>query len=135
MEIQEGGHRYELIRHNAQYNNMHLDTRFKIDSNCVEDAVNHLDDCTKNPTVALLARKKARSNNYPEFFKRNLNDIYKLTPVRDAYDIFRTKFSFMYPKTGKARKLLINTESIVLNYVKPIKKDFKRTVIKLLCKI
>ena len=98
---------------------------------CTDDAINHLIDCKENPTIGLLARKKHRTNNYPDCFKRNLKDLYKSKHVKEADDAFKETFASLYPKTGKARKFLIETNSIVLNYVKPIKKNMRRTLFKL----
>lgn len=135
MEIIEGGCRYESIRNNAFWNNASLDTKFHPDASDCEQAVNHLIDCKKQPTVALLARKKYRTNNYPDFFTRNLFELYESSKsVQNADMAYRQTFNKLYPKTGKARKLLINNESIVLNYVKPIQKTFKRILIKLASK-
>ena len=110
-------------------------TRFHPDASDCEQAVNHLIDCKNQPTVALLARKKYRTNNYPDFFRRNLFEMYESSKsVQNADIAYRQTFNKLYPKTGKARKLLINNESIVLNYVKPIQKTFKRILIKLASK-
>jgi hypothetical protein len=135
MEIIEGGCKYETIRNNAFWNNANLDTRFHPDASDCEQAVNHLIDCKNQPTIALLARKKYRTNNYPDFFRRNLFEMYESSKsVQNADIAYRQTFNKLYPKTGKARKLLINNESIVLNYVKPIQKTFKRILIKLASK-
>ena len=135
MEIIEGGCRYEKIRHNAHWNNVTLDTRLRPEKSDINTAINHLVDCKENPTVALLARKKYRTNNYPQYFKRNLFDLYKSSKaLRNADLAYRETFNSLYPKTGKARKLLINNESIVLNYVKPIEKTIKRSLIKFISK-
>ena len=130
-EIMDGGIRFESVRRNAYWNNAHLDTRFRVAKDCTDDAINHLIDCKENPTIGLLARKKHRTNNYPDCFKRNLKDLYKSKHVKDADNAFKETFASLYPKTGKARKFLIERNSIVLNYVKPIKKNLRRTLFKL----
>ena len=115
-EIMDGGIRFESVRRNAYWNNAHLDTRFRVAKDCTDDAINHLIDCKENPTIGLLARKKHRTNNYPDCFKRNLKDLYKSKHVKDADNAFKETFE---------------TNSIVLNYVKPIKKNLRRTLFKL----
>ena len=85
----------------------------------------------ENPTIGLLARKKHRTNNYSDCFERNLKDLYKFKQVKAADNAFKETFASLYPKTGKARKFLIETNSIVLNYVKPIRKNLRRTLFKL----
>lgn len=135
MEIITGGCKYENIRNNAYWNNAHLDTRFHTKDFGIEASLEHLIDCKNNPTIALLARKKYRTNNYPEFFQRNISELYGSSKkIRKADMAYRQTFDMLYPKTGKARKLLINNESIVLNYVKPIQKTLKRTLIKIASK-
>ncbi len=127
--------KYEKIKHNAYWNNVLLDTRFRPEESDISTAINHLVDCKNKPTVALLARKKYKTKNYPEYIKRNLFDLYKSSKsVRKADIAYRENFYSLYPKTGQARKLLIKNESIVLNYVKPIEKTIKRSLIKLLSK-
>ena len=135
METILGGSRYEKIKHNAFWNNVTLDTRFRPEESDINTAINHLIDCKNKPTVALLARKECRTNNYPQYFKRNLFELYKSSRgLRNADLAYRETFNSLYPKTGKARKLLIKNESIVLNYVKPIEKTIKRSFIKLISK-
>lgn len=136
METILGGCRYENIRYNAHWNNISLDTKFHPDASDVSTVINHLEDCKNFPTVALLARKKYRTNNYPDCFTRNLFELYESSKsVQNADIAYRETFNKLYPKTGKARKLLINNESIVLNYIKPIQKTFKRTLIKIMSKL
>ncbi|DAA88413.1 TPA: hypothetical protein CPT87_04985 [Candidatus Gastranaerophilales bacterium HUM_5] len=130
-EIMDGGCRFERVRRNAYWNNAHLDTRFRVSKDFTDDAINHLIDCKENPTIGLLARKKHRTNNYPDCFERNLKDLYKFKHVKAADNAFKETFVSLYPKTGKARKFLIETNSIVLNYVKPIRKNLRRTLFKL----
>lgn len=133
--IIQGFNRYNKLKYNAYWNNAHLDSRFRMTDDLLDDAVNHLNDCRKNPTRGLLARKKFRTNNYPDCYKRNLNDLYKNEAVKTADNAFKEKFSSLYPKSGKVRKFLIKSESIVLDYVKPVKKNFRRTLFKMFGKI
>ncbi len=130
-EIIEGGFRYESVRSRAFWNNAHLDTRFHINHDTVQDGVAHLEDCKQNPTVGLLARKKFHTDNYPHYYKRNLAELRGSRYFSEAEKSFKDTFTSMYPRTGKARKFLINSESIVLNYVKPIKKTLGRMLFKL----
>lgn len=130
-EIIEGGFRYESVRSRAYWNNAHLDTRFHITHDAVQDGIAHLEDCRENPTIGLLARKKFRTNNYPPLYKRNLAELRNSKYFSDAEQNFKDTFTSMYPKTGKARKFLIDSESIVLNYVKPIQKTLRRMLFKL----
>lgn len=135
METILGGCRYENIIYNAHWNNISLDTKFHPDASDVSTAINHLEDCKNFPTVALLARKKYRTNNYPDYFQRNLYELYNSSKwVRNADREYRENFHSMYPKTGNIRKFLINSESIVLDYVKPVKKTFKRAFMKMINK-
>ena len=136
MEMFDGCTRYDNIKRNAYWNNVHLDSRFHPTADEVETAIEHLKDCHNNPTVSLIARRKYRTNNYPDCFQRNLKEVYDASAwVRRADSAYRNRFAELYPKTAKARKLLIKTQSIVLNCVKPIEKGLKRSFIKLISKI
>ena len=127
---------FENIRCNAYKNNLVLDTSFHPEGSDIETVITHLNDCKNKPTVALLARKNTRTHNYPDYFKRNLQELYSSSSsIRKADLAYREEFKSLYPKTGKARRLLIKDESIVLSYVKPIQKNIKRTILKFLSKI
>ena len=98
MEISVGGRRYENIRQNAYWNNVHLDSKFRPEKDEISDAVKHLEDCRKLPTVALLARKEARTNYYPDYFHRNLEKIYReSSAVRHADKAYRENYKSLYP--------------------------------------
>lgn len=130
-EYIDGGYSYARIRNNAYWNNVHLDTRASITDFEVTDAVAHLNDCRQNPTIGLLARKNYTTHRYPDNFQKNLSDLYEYKRVCDADRAYRQRFNELYPHTGKMRKFLIKTESIVLDYVKPVTKNFQRTIFKM----
>ena len=127
----EGGLRYENIRSNAYWHNVHLDTSFRPDADARETAIKHFEDCKSKPTVALLASKKSETNHYPDFKKRNERILMQNPKVKETRDSFEKTFNKNYPKTGKARKYLIDKESIVLNYVKPRAKTLGRMLFKI----
>lgn len=131
-EYIEGGNRFSRINYNAYWANAHLDTRFHINKDAVDENYKHLRDCINHPTTGLLAGKKHQTLNYEWYYYRNLRDLLKIPEIQQSVDTFNTKFEKLYPKTGKARLYLINTESTVLNYVKPIKKTFRRMFFKLM---
>ena len=131
-ETELGGSRFGRINHNAYWANAHLDTRFHIDVDMIDDNYNHLQDCIKHPTTGLLAAKKNRTYNYPDCYERNFQELMSVPKMKNSADAFVNKFHKLYPKTAKARNFLINTDSIVLNYVKPIKKSLRRTLFRLL---
>lgn len=130
----DGGYRFARVANNAFWNNVHLDTRCNVNHSCIEDAVAHLNDCRENPTIGLLARKKYRTNNYPEHFRENLLNIYSYDRVRNADKAFKSRFKNLYPETAKMRKFLIASESIVLDSVKPIKKNSERLLFSIINK-
>ncbi len=127
--------RFDKIKYNAYWNNAHLDSRMRVTKDLVDDAVSHLNDCINNPTIGLLARKKFRTYNYPDCFKRNLEDLHKYKSVQTADQAFNDHFSALYPRTGNARKFLINSKSIVLDYVKPLNKSLRRAFFKMFNRI
>lgn len=131
MEYTEGGLCYENIRSNAYWHNVHLDTRFRPHNDVVEDTIRHYEDCKQNPTVALLARKKSETNNYPDFKIRNEHIMEKNPEVKAAKDSFEKAYNELYPKTKNARKYLIDKEFVTLNYVKPRVRTFGKMLFKL----
>lgn len=130
LEIGVSSH-FDRIKSNAYWANAHLDTRFHIDPNMIDSNYNHIQDCINHPTTGLLAARKYRTNNYPDCYERNLKELLSEPRMKKSVDTFLNKFDELYPKTGKARNFLINSDSIVLNYVKPIKKSLRRTIFKL----
>ena len=131
MEYTEGGFRYENIRSNAYWHNVHLDTRFRPHKDVMEDTIRHFEDCKQHPTVALLARKKSETNNYPDFKMRNEHIMEKNPEVKAAKDSFEKAYNELYPKTKNARKYLIDKEFVTLDYVKPRVKTFGKMLFKL----
>lgn len=127
-----GGSRFDRINSNAYWANAHLDTRFHIDSDMIDDNYKHLQDCINHPTTGLLAARKNRTYNYPDCYDRNLKELLEIPQMKNSADIFVNKFNKLYPKTAKARLYLMNSDSIVLHYVKPIKKSIRRTIFRLL---
>ena len=103
MGIIENRFMYEKIKNNAYRNNISLDTKLHPNISNIRIALNHLVDCKNAPTIALLARKKYRTNNYPDYFQRNLNELYNSSKwVRNADNAYRENFHAMYPiKQGK----------------------------------
>ena len=130
-EYIEGGSRFDRINHNAFWSNAHLDTRLRIDKDSISDNYNHIQNCIDNPTTGLLAGKKHKTINYPMHYARNQRDLFQFSEMQQVNNTFVSKFKKLYPKTGNARLFLINNENIVLNYVKPIKKTFRRMIFKL----
>ena len=135
MDVGFGGSRYDNIKSNAYWANVHLDTRLAADSEFAFHIADHLNDCTEQPTVGLLARQKYKTNNYPFHYQNNLKDFFEMEEVKLANDKFNNTFDKLYPKTGKLRKRLIKSGSIKLNYVNPIEKNLRRTFIKIFSKV
>lgn len=130
-EIIDGGYCYENIRRNAYWYNAHLDTTFRPDVDFADTFISHYGDCKENSTLGLLARKTTETKNYPHLKLRNEELYNRFEGVREAKDSFEKTFNKNYPKTGKARKYLIDKEFVVLDYVKPLAKTFGRKMFKL----
>ena len=124
-----GAGRFYNIKRNA-YFAQKFDTRLLPDPDFAEDIVKHINDCKEHPTTGLLARQMYKTNNYPEFYKRNEKMYYNMDEVKLANKNLIDTYNKLYPKTGFVRKKLIESGSIVLNYVKPIKKNLNRCLIK-----
>ena len=133
-EIIDGGYCYENIRHNAYWYNVHLDTRLKPDADFADTFIKHYDNCKENSTIALLARKKSETNHYSLFKLRNEELYNRFEGVREARDSFEKTFNKNYPKTGQARKFLIDKEFIVLDSIKPRVKTLSKFLFKMLGK-
>ena len=119
---------HNSITANAYWYYERLDSRSKINKDNVQDIVKHFDDCTKNPTRGLIARKMCETNYYPYYLKRNLSDLKNFEEARTAEESFKKCYNTMYPKTGKLREFLIDSRSIVLHTVKPIEKTLRRAL-------
>ncbi len=124
-----GGSRFDDIKSRAFYAQK-FDTRLAPDPDFADDIIQHIRDCEQHPTTGLLARKRYKTNNYPYYYSRNKKMYYNMEEIKRANNIFIDKYNKLYPKTGFARKKLIETGSITLNYVKPIKKNLSRCLIK-----
>ena len=127
-----GGCNYAQERYNAYWHNVHLDTILTPDVNDVRDSIKHLQDCKKNPTVGLLARKCCETNNYPNSKMRNMDLLMRNSKLKKLSDSFETSFEKeLYPKTHKIRKYLIEKEFVVLDYVKPRVKTIGKALFKM----
>ena len=138
MEIADGFSRFDSIKRNAYWHHIHLDTRFRVSADDVSDTLDHLDDCINHPTTGLIARRQALKDklNYPEFYKRNQIEMFKLPKVAQKNDSFEKKFNELYPKTGSLRKNLIDKQRITFSYLSKPKMSFLQKIsLKLLSKI
>lgn len=121
------------IKFNAFWSNKYLSTKGNISQNrkAVKQVLNHMNDCYTSPTIGLLARKKHDLLLDKSIKRKNLKILKKeVEAYRNIKNAFKKKFDYLFKKTGKARKFLISSESIVLDKVKPIKKDFGRKIFK-----
>ena len=130
-----GSDRFYDIKNNAYWANIHLKSKLPADKCAAEDVADHINDCSKHPTQGMLAREWSKPDRYSSYYRRNKADYSRFDCVKCANDSFKSKYNELYPRTGSTRKKLIESGSIVLDTVKPIKKDFKRTLIKLYSKI
>lgn len=122
-----------MLKFNAFWSNKYLSTKCNISKNekAVKQVLNHLKDCYNVPTIGLLARKKHDLLSDNSIKRKNLKILKKeVEAYRHIKKAFKKKFDFLFKNTGKARKFLISSESIVLDKVKPIKKDFGRKIFK-----
>lgn len=101
-------------------------SRLEIDLNMTE----HLQDCIKNPTIGLLARKQTETNNFPHQKENNRYILRTSNKYNSLSSSFADTFVSQYPKTGKARMFLIDNNYLALNEIKPIIKDIKRYLFK-----
>ena len=131
MPINTDYREIDFIKLNAMVSNGLLDSKYEASPSLSQYAEFHLEDCKENSTIGLLARQNERTNDYPKMRKHNLNILNNVDSFKKEDKEFKDMYNDMYPKTGKVRKQLIKHESIVLDEVKPIKKDFTRTFIKL----
>ena len=94
--------------------------------------VQHMKDCIMLPTTGLLARENYKRYLRPGRYERNLNIIRKKSDEYNAAKKnFDKRFKELYPKTGAARRFLINSGSIVIEKIKPIKNTIERSLFKL----
>ncbi len=131
MELEIGSNPYSHYRSNAYWSRVHLDTRFKPDADDAQSIIDHLRDCTENPTRGLIARREVtKKPHYPGYYERNKSILAKMPEVKQQHDLFEKTFKKLYPKTGKARKALINNQNVFFRYVKPKMDDFTKAIFK-----
>lgn len=125
----------DFMKMNAQLSNDLLDTPYQFVPKLTHYAEAHIEDCKENPTIGLLARQHAKTNDYPNMARENMALLHQQDSFEKVDNEFKQVFKDTYPKTNKVRRQLIKKESIVLDEVKPIKKDFTRTMIKFFGKL
>lgn len=126
-----GTGKFDNIRTNAQLSNGIIDSPFTFNHQLTRSAKNHLKDCKENPTLGLLARQNQKTNDYPKNARINMAMLNTQYAFVRADNEFKEICKDMYPKTNKVRRQLIKKESIILDDIKPIKKNIARTMIKL----
>ena len=116
--------KHENIKSNAYWSRVHFDTTFIPDIDDTNIYKAHLEDCEKHPTTGLLAKRKyidKKKMNYPECAWRNK----KIMEREPEIDVLRKsvneKINKLYPRTKNIRKHIINTDRVVLDFVKPKK--------------
>ena len=125
----------DFMKMNAQLSNDLLDTPYQFVPKLTHYAEAHIEDCKENPTIGLLARQHVKTNDYPNMGRENMAWLRQQDSFEKVDNEFKQVFKDTYPKTNKVRRQLIKKESIVLDEVKPIKKDFTRTMIKFFGKL
>lgn len=125
----------DFMKMNAQLSNDLLDTPYQFVPKLTYYAEAHIEDCKENPTIGLLARQHVKTNDYPNMARENMALLRQQDSFEKVDNEFKQVFKDTYPKTNKVRRQLIKKESIVLDEVKPIKKDFTRTMIKFFGKL
>lgn len=106
------------IKNNASWYNYRLDSKYNPGRNAADDAMRHFQDCEKHPTTALLARKATEKYNLPSMHERNKKLLLEYPNVKNASDSFEATYKVLYPRTGEARKFLIEKKLVVLDKVK-----------------
>lgn len=129
----DGGSPFEKVRYNAFWHNAHLDTTLSVNRGQMEDTLNHLDDCIKNPTIGLLARREAAKNvpNYDTFY-RNEQTMFSYPEVRRKNSILERRIEALYPRTADLRNKLIDSKRVILRYVKPKMSMPRKLILKFL---
>lgn len=132
MLIETGHRKYLSIKSHAFWNNVHLDSRLRLNEDAIVDAREHLKDCIKTPTIGLIARKETRPRiYYPVHYERNLKKLNEFPEVQNLQEIFRTKLTKLYPKTKNIRRKLIESQRIVLEGIKPKMTKVQKLIFKL----
>lgn len=128
--------KYQIKKYNAKMHNNNLDNPFGISRKNIKYTLNHLKDCTQNPTVGLLARKKFETHKYPFIsYKKNYEELFSNFSIKYAEKIFQQRYKNLYNKTGRIRKILINNKNIELDKIKPVQKTLKRKIYSIFAKI
>ncbi len=128
--------KYQIQKYNAKMHNNNLDNPFGISRKNIKYTLNHLKDCTQNPTVGLLARKQFETHKYPFIsYKKNYEELFSNFSIKYAEKIFQQRYKNLYNKTGRIRKILINNKNIELDKIKPVQKTLKRKIYSIFAKI
>ena len=121
------------IINNAMAYNANLDTRVPFTEEKLGAANKHIDDCMKNPTRGLIARRATRRGipqheryfenektmlSFPEFSKKN--------------QLFEDTFEKLYPKTAGVRADLIENMLVTFDNVTPKLSKFRKFILKTL---
>ena len=119
------------IKCNAYWTNVVLNSKEPMNKQNLETVYAHIDDCIEYPTIGLLARKKFGVSQNKDVYQKQKKILQKNSRVSFLEEAFSSLFTSFYPRTGNARKYLIESGSIGLDKTKPIKHDFKRNFFKL----
>lgn len=120
--------KYENVKYNAYWSRVHIDTRLMPDEYDLGTYKAHLQDCEKNPTVGMLARKKyinSKPMNYPECAKRNIHILERQPEIDSLKKDIENKINKLYPKTKHIREYIIDNKRVVLDYIEKNKKYTK----------
>ena len=125
MEIEMGPIvQHENVIRNACWARAAIDTRLKADMDSVIDYNKHLQDCEKNLTIGMLARKKyitGRPMSHPEAARHNMRYINRYPIIEELQKNVKSNIEKFYPKTRFAREYIINNDRVLLESIKKIK--------------
>ena len=125
MEIISGGiDRFERIKRNAYWANVHLDTSLQPEFDDVNDYKAHLNDRIKNPTIGALADHKyisGKSHNYSFDFYQNKKIIDATPEIRKLKQDLTNKIQEFHSKSRKIREHIVASDRLDLDFVKKSK--------------
>lgn len=125
--------RFKIIRTRAERVITALDTPLSPDGDSAKYLADHLRDCLKHPTTGLMAYNDAfisRGQNYPVYFRKNLETVKKFPDIKNLMDTLNDKLKELYPKTRKARDFIIESNRIKFDAIEETKHNFRRLVFK-----
>lgn len=108
----------KVCKNSYQYNKI-LNDSIQLTEDACKSAIAHLDDCIRNSTIGLVARRTCQKDDLNWCYLFNEKEFLSYPKSKAKNDVFESQLNQNYPKTRDLRESLIYQKRVVFDKVTP----------------